>query len=97
KSFSLLHELSRMGYGLTIDDFGSGYTSIAQLVQYPVHKIKFDRAFLDTLIATNKQKVIKPLIDLCHSQRMKVTAEGIESEEMHQWLASYRCDYMQGF
>lgn len=97
KSFPLLHELSRLGYGLTIDDFGSGYTSIAQLVQYPVQKIKFDRAFLDTLIATNKQKVIKPLIDLCHSQHIKVTAEGIESETMHQWLANYRCDYMQGY
>ncbi|PAR34112.1 biofilm architecture maintenance protein MbaA [Vibrio metoecus] len=97
QSFPLLHELSRLGYGLTIDDFGSGYTSITQLVQYPVQKIKFDRQFLDTLIATNKQNVIRPLIDLCHSQSMKVTAEGIESETMHQWLADYRCDYMQGF
>ncbi|WP_159202372.1 EAL domain-containing protein, partial [Klebsiella pneumoniae] len=95
--FPLLHELSRLGYGLTIDDFGSGYTSITQLVQYPVQKIKFDRHFLDTLIATNKQNVIRPLIDLCHSQSMKVTAEGIESETMHQWLADYECDYMQGF
>ncbi len=97
QSFPLLHELSRLGYGLTIDDFGSGYTSITQLVQYPVQKIKFDRHFLDTLIATNKQNVIRPLIDLCHSQSMKVTAEGIESETMHQWLADYECDYMQGF
>ncbi|MGL4829008.1 MAG: putative bifunctional diguanylate cyclase/phosphodiesterase [Vibrio sp.] len=97
QSFPLLHELSLLGYGLTIDDFGSGYTSISQLVQYPVQKIKFDRQFLDTLIATNKQNVIRPLIDLCHSQKMKVTAEGIESETMYQWLADYRCDYMQGY
>jgi diguanylate cyclase (GGDEF)-like protein len=97
QSVPLLHELSRLGFGLTIDDFGSGYTSIAQLVQYPVQKIKLDRIFLDTLIASQKQNVIKPLIDLCHSQCMKVTAEGIETEDMHQWLAEYECDYLQGY
>ncbi len=97
QSTSLLYELSNSGYGLTIDDFGSGYTSITQLVQYPVQKIKFDRQFLDTLIATNKQSVIQPLIDFCHSQSIKVTAEGIENQTMYQWLAEYECDYMQGF
>jgi diguanylate cyclase (GGDEF)-like protein len=97
QSFPLLHELSRLGFGLTIDDFGSGYTSIAQLVQYPVQKIKLDRLFLDSLIASNKHNVVKPLIELCHSQQMRVTAEGIETEEMHQWLADYQCDYLQGY
>jgi EAL domain-containing protein (putative c-di-GMP-specific phosphodiesterase class I) len=97
QSFPLLHELSLLGFGLTIDDFGSGYTSISQLVQYPVQKIKLDRLFLDTLIASKKQHVVKPLIDLCHSQNMKVTAEGIETEEMSQWLAGYDCDYLQGY
>ncbi|MHA2939583.1 putative bifunctional diguanylate cyclase/phosphodiesterase [Vibrio sp. RC27] len=97
QSFPLLHELSNLGFDLTIDDFGSGYTSISQLVQYPVQKIKLDRLFLDTLIASKKQQVIKPLIDLCHSQNMKVTAEGIESEEMNKLLIDYNCDYLQGF
>lgn len=93
----LLHELSRIGFGLTIDDFGSGYTSITQLVQYPVQKIKLDKVFLDTLIASNKHNIVKPLIDLCHSQNMKVTAEGIESKDMNTWLTDYNCDYLQGF
>ncbi|MCE0493215.1 putative bifunctional diguanylate cyclase/phosphodiesterase [Vibrio salinus] len=97
QSFPLLHELSKQKFGLTIDDFGSGYTSIVQLVQYPVQKIKLDRVFLDTLIAGNKHNVVKPLIDLCHSQNMKVTAEGIESQDMNTWLADYNCDYLQGF
>lgn len=97
QSYPLLDELSKQGFGLTIDDFGSGYTSIAQLVQYPVQKIKFDRQFLDTLLSTNKQQVIKPLIELCHSQGIEVTAEGIESVEMHHWLAEYQCDFMQGY
>jgi len=97
QSYLLLYELSQMGFKLTIDDFGSGYTSITQLVEYPVQKIKFDREFLAALIKTNNQNVVKPLVDLCHSQSMLVTAEGIESAEMHQWLASNQCDFMQGY
>ncbi|WP_394243971.1 putative bifunctional diguanylate cyclase/phosphodiesterase [Vibrio astriarenae] len=97
QGFPLLHHLSQLGFSLTIDDFGSGYTSITQLVQYPVQKIKLDRYFLETLMMTSKEKVVKPLIDLCHSQNMLVTAEGIESEEMFTWLAEHQCDHLQGF
>lgn len=97
KAIPLLYDLVEQGYSLTIDDFGSGYTSIVQLVQYPIKRIKFDQAFLETIIETGKQSVLEPLIQLCHSQMMKVTAEGIESQEMQQWLTRYHCDYMQGF
>ncbi|MBA5764507.1 EAL domain-containing protein [Vibrio sp. 404] len=97
QSYSLLHELSTMGFKLAIDDFGSGYTSISQLVEYPVQKIKLDREFLAALIKTDNRNVVKPLVDLCHSQSMIVTAEGIESEDMHSWLADNQCDYMQGY
>lgn len=97
QGFPLLHQLSELGYHLAIDDFGSGYTSITQLVQYPVQKIKFDRLFLEALIETNNKNVIKPLIELCHAQSKTVTAEGIESQEMHQWLAEQQCDFMQGY
>lgn len=93
----LLAKLREYGFNLAIDDFGSGYTSITQLVQYPVQKIKFDRLFLNTLIAEDKQQIIKPLIDLCHSQSMLVTAEGIENEAMSTWLTDYQCDLLQGY
>ena len=94
---ALLDELSNLGYKLAIDDFGSGYTSLTQLVQYPVQKIKFDREFLLTLMNTDNGHVIKPIIELCHAQNKKVTAEGIEHNVMHEWLSSYRCDFMQGY
>ncbi|MDR9828046.1 EAL domain-containing protein [Vibrio sp. FNV 38] len=97
QGFPLLYSLSQLGFSLTIDDFGSGYTSITQLVQYPVQKIKLDRYFLETLMMTNNEKVVKPLIDLCHSQNMLVTAEGIETEDMFHWLISNKCDHLQGF
>ncbi|ANQ29414.1 EAL domain-containing protein [Vibrio natriegens] len=94
---ALLDELSNLGYRLAIDDFGSGYTSLTQLVQFPVQKIKFDREFLLTLMRTNNGHVIKPIIDLCHAQNKTVTAEGIEHDVMRQWLSEYQCDFMQGY
>ncbi|GEM75786.1 GGDEF domain-containing protein [Vibrio sagamiensis NBRC 104589] len=97
KGTCLLDELSKLGYQLAIDDFGSGYTTLTQLVQYPVQKIKFDREFLLTLMRTNNSHVIKPIIDLCHAQNKKVTAEGIEHPTMHQWISSYQCDFIQGY
>ncbi len=96
QSYSLLHDLSTMGFKLAIDDFGSGYTSITQLVEYPVQKIKFDREFLTTLIKTNKRHVLKPLVALCHSQSMIVTAEGVENRDVQYWLSQSGCDYLQG-
>ena len=97
QGYPLLHELSSQGFQLAIDDFGSGYTSFTQLVQYPAQKIKFDREFLLAMLKSNKQHIIKPLIELCHSQDISVTAEGVENRDMHQWLHSSGCDYMQGF
>lgn len=94
---ALLTTLNQHGFQLALDDFGSGFTSITQLVQHPVHKIKFDRWFLKTLVDSNKQQVIKPLIELCHSQDMLVTAEGIEDESMVVWLNEFGCDYYQGY
>ncbi|MGP8306939.1 EAL domain-containing protein [Vibrio sp. YIC-376] len=94
---ALLDELSKLGYRLAIDDFGSGYTSLTQLVQFPVQKIKFDREFLLTLMKTDNGHVIKPIIDLCHAQNKTVTAEGIEHDVMRQWLSEYHCDFMQGY
>ncbi|CCN33566.1 Biofilm architecture maintenance protein mbaA [Vibrio nigripulchritudo SO65] len=97
QGYPLLHELSSQGFELAIDDFGSGYTSFTQLVQYPVQKIKFDRGFLLAMLESNKQHIIKPLIELCHSQNISVTAEGVESQQMHTWLLQSGCDYMQGY
>lgn len=95
--YPLLERLAKLGFQLAIDDFGSGYTSLTQLVQYPVQKIKFDRMFLNSLIETDNKHVLEPLIQLCHLQQKLVTAEGIENEQMHQWLKDYNCDLMQGY
>ena len=86
-----------MGYRLAIDDFGSGCTSITQLVQYPTQKIKLNKGFLETLIETDNQNIVKPVISLCHAQGKKVTAEDIETKRMHQWLQEAQCDMLQGY
>jgi len=97
KTAPLLEALVRQGYSLAIDDFGSGYTSITQLIRYPIKKIKFDQAFLEIVSSTRKQTLLEPLIQLCHSQAIKVTAEGVENQKMYQWLTEYHCDYIQGY
>ncbi len=97
KAVPLLYALVEQGYKLTIDDFGSGYTSVAQLVQYPINNIKFDQQFIETTIEVGKQSILEALIQLCHSQSIKVTAEGIKSHEMRHWLDRHHCDYMQGY
>ncbi|MGF1764563.1 EAL domain-containing protein [Aliivibrio kagoshimensis] len=95
--YSLLCKLNEYGFQLAIDDFGSGFTSMTQLAEYPVQKIKLDRVFLNTLSNSKKRQIIKPLIELCHSQSMIVTAEGIETEEMSRWLSDFQCDLLQGY
>ena len=97
QNYPLLKELSQLGFGLTIDDFGVHHTSLSQLIQYPIKNIKFGRSFLETLFKENKQSVIKPLIELCHSQGMTVTAQGIENAASHQWVVNYSCDFLQGY
>ncbi|MBF8999183.1 putative bifunctional diguanylate cyclase/phosphodiesterase [Vibrio nitrifigilis] len=97
QNYLLLTELNHLGFGLTIDDFGVHHTSLAQLLQYPVKNIKFGRHFLETLSEKNKQSVIKPLIELCHSQGMTVTAQGVENYDSHHWVSSHQCDYLQGY
>lgn len=56
-----------------------------------------DKGFLEALIETDNRNIVKPVIGLCHAQGKTVTAEGIETKEMHQWLQDAHCDMLQGF
>ena len=92
-----LQSLSDAGFQLAIDDLGSGYTSLLQLVEIPVDIVKIDRSFIEKTLSTGKKKTLHSLIDFCHSQNLLVTAEGIETEEILCQLKDINCDYLQGF
>lgn len=90
--------IAALGVPLSIDDFGAGYSSLAQLSRLPVHELKIDKAFvLRMLDAGQDAAIVKSTIDLAHTLGLIVVAEGVESAEQWQRLAAYGCDVAQGY
>lgn len=93
-----LHALRKEGVHLAIDDFGTGYSSLAYLSRLPAEILKIDRAFIHTMLDDpNNMTLVSTMISLAHSLRMKVVAEGVETEEQAKILRLLRCDQMQGY
>ncbi len=93
-----LEELRAMGVMIAIDDFGTGYSSLSQLQQLPVDEIKIDRSFVTRMESDRQDAVlVHSIIDLGRNLGLRVTAEGVETENVKQVLAKLGCDYAQGF
>lgn len=98
ETIKILHELSEMGVQLSIDDFGTGYSSLAYLRSLPVDKLKIDRTFIKDMIESESAlSLVEAVIRLGHSFNLNVIAEGIETEEQLNKLASMNCDQAQGY
>ncbi len=98
KVIQVLTALGAMGVRIAMDDFGTGYSSLAYLWRFPFDKVKIDRAFTQGLADDPKVSVIvRSIISLAHSLRIKVNAEGIETESQMQALREHGCDELQGF
>ncbi|MBT1450209.1 EAL domain-containing protein [Glaciecola sp. XM2] len=93
-----LNLLSQIGIVVSIDDFGTGFSSMAQLKKLPVNELKIDKAFVLEL-ATNRedQVMVKTLIDLAQNLGLKTVAEGVEDEQSLALLKSMGCTYAQGY
>lgn len=95
---AVLNEARTLGFRVVLDDFGSGYSSLAMLDQLPLDKIKLDRAFVGQL--QNRavtQKILKATVSLAHELGISCTVEGIECAETAALVASFGCDQMQGY
>jgi diguanylate cyclase (GGDEF)-like protein/PAS domain S-box-containing protein len=93
-----LHALRRLGINIAIDDFGTGYSSLGYLAKLPVQVLKVDRSFIAAMQDDpNAMTLVSTIISLSHSLRLKVIAEGVETEEQARILRLLRCDAMQGF
>ncbi|WP_256361233.1 putative bifunctional diguanylate cyclase/phosphodiesterase [Methylomonas koyamae] len=93
-----LHGLKALGLTLAIDDFGTGYSSMAYLKDFPVDRLKIDKAFVGNLEhESTDAAILKAIIALGHSLGLKVVAEGVETEQQSAYLLQNGCDEAQGY
>ena len=94
----VLRDLSALGVRISLDDFGSGYSSLNYVKDLPVDDLKIDKSFIDGLgeDAVN-DAIVRLIVDFAHTLGLKVTAEGVENERQVASLAAMGCDQAQGF
>src|SRR6266850_1812826 len=93
-----LNAVRALGVNIAIDDFGTGYSSLGYLAKLPVQSLKIDRSFINVMNKDpNAMTLVSTIISLAHSLRLKVIAEGVETEEQANFLRLLRCDEMQGY
>jgi diguanylate cyclase (GGDEF)-like protein/PAS domain S-box-containing protein len=89
-------QLRTLGVKLSIDDFGTGYSSLSYLRRFPVDTLKIDQSFVKTMDAEN-YAIVKTIVGLAHNLDLKVVAEGVETTNQRQLLASAGCGSAQGY
>jgi diguanylate cyclase (GGDEF)-like protein len=96
-TFAVLHELKNMGLKLAIDDFGTGYSSLHYLRTFPVSRLKIDRSFIQDIPASADDEAITvAIISMARSLKLRVIAEGVETEAQVSFLREHQCDEIQG-
>ena len=94
----LLHNLQNLGVKISLDDFGTGYSSLNYLTRMPIDTLKIDKSFIDNICTCKKDaRITESIIALAHSLKIKVVAEGVETEEQLALLREKKCDIVQGF
>ena len=98
ESIKILEQLSRMGVILSVDDFGTGYSSMSYLRRFPIDKLKIDRSFISEVMdRPDDASIVRAIVSLAHSLRLKVVAEGVETPAQLAFLKALGCDQYQGF
>ncbi len=96
-SLRVLGQLRTLGLPIYLDDFGSGYSSLAYLRELPLHGIKIDRAFIVSLAQPGSERIVQKVIELGHALELRVVAEGVEDQATLDLLAALGCDVAQGY
>jgi EAL domain-containing protein (putative c-di-GMP-specific phosphodiesterase class I) len=97
-ALQMIDRFASAGLKISIDDYGSGLSSLAYLKQIRAHELKIDKAFIIGMAEGQKDALlVRSTIDLAHSLGLKVTAEGVETASAHALLAGMGCDLAQGY
>jgi len=97
-AINILSDIKSMGIEISVDDFGTGYTSISYLKQFPINTLKIDQSFIKGIPHNqNDLAITSAVIAMAHNLGIKVVAEGVETMEQLQYLADHQCDMIQGY
>jgi EAL domain-containing protein (putative c-di-GMP-specific phosphodiesterase class I) len=97
KAKRVVEGLKEAGFKISLDDFGSGYTSLKQILEFPLDTVKLDRELVMKIREPRGLQTLTAIIDMCHSQNCLVVAEGVEDNATQAALALAGCDLFQGF
>ena len=94
----LLTQIRKLGVKVAIDDFGTGYSSLSYLKRLPIDTVKLDRSFVNGATTDpDDAALVMAIVTLAHNLRLRVVAEGVETEEQLAFLRLLRCDEGQGY
>ncbi|GGY56369.1 EAL domain-containing protein [Pseudoduganella albidiflava] len=98
ETITMLQNLKELGIKISIDDFGTGYSSLAYLKRFPIDKLKIDIAFVREVTSNpDDAAIVLAIINMAHSMKLKVIAEGVEKDAQLAYLRRHDCDEMQGY
>ncbi|PUB72740.1 MAG: hypothetical protein DBP03_15780 [gamma proteobacterium symbiont of Ctena orbiculata] len=98
KNLPILNQLKRIGFGLAVDDFGTGFSSLSYLTELPVDVIKIDKSFINRIPHDRKTVAVSnSIISLAHDLEIVTIGEGVENQDQVEWLRAHNCKLIQGY
>ena len=97
EKFAKINAIKKLGISLSLDDFGTGYSSLSYLKRIPFDTLKIDKSFIDDLEKETDKSFVNMIIGIADDLHMEVVAEGVESKEQLDYLASIGCEQYQGY